>query len=327
MKAELIFYNGAKLLEGPCWDGRKGRLYFVAIRQNTIFCLEPETGRVYSYSTEGAVGAAVADEGFTLLEAEKSGIYRLDLATGKKQPFAHVFSDPVMRYNDGKLDPKGRFLVDVMGDQERNSRGGLFAVERDGSFRQLIGGTTVANGLGFSPNGETLYFIDTPTKKVMAYAYSAESGTLLSEGQSNCRAYGGWITGRDVRRRRRAALGSGIRRRESRMLEPGKWTKGGRSPSSLPECHLLLHWRRTGRYLVYHDGPMSRGGECPLGGRTIPSEDLLIFKDLIRRPPVSGPDFFGFSVSPLAVLSRRRTDDAGERPTKCAGIGKTHLFR
>ena len=60
MKAELIFYNGAKLLEGPCWDGRKGRLYFVAIRQNTIFCLEPETGRVYSYSTEGAVGAAVA---------------------------------------------------------------------------------------------------------------------------------------------------------------------------------------------------------------------------------------------------------------------------
>ncbi len=184
MKAELIFYNGAKLLEGPCWDGRKGRLYFVAIRQNTIFCLEPETGRVYSYSTEGAVGAAVADEGFTLLEAEKSGIYRLDLATGKKQPFAHVFSDPVMRYNDGKLDPKGRFLVDVMGDQERNSRGGLFAVERDGSFRQLIGGTTVANGLGFSPNGETLYFIDTPTKKVMAYAYSAESGTLLSEGRA-----------------------------------------------------------------------------------------------------------------------------------------------
>lgn len=46
MEARLVFFNGAQLLEGPCWDAAHGALYFVAIRQNTIFRLEPDTGRM-----------------------------------------------------------------------------------------------------------------------------------------------------------------------------------------------------------------------------------------------------------------------------------------
>ena len=229
------------------------------------------------------------------------------------------FSDPVMRYNDGKLDPKGRFLVDVMGDQERNSRGGLFAVERDGSFRQLIGGTTVANGLGFSPNGETLYFIDTPTKKVMAYAYSAESGTLLSEGRAIVELTGAgspdgmcvdaagqlWVA--EYGGGRVGCWNPEMDKRRQKSFFPA----GMSPPAALAE--------NGPDTLVYHDGPMSRGGECPLGGRTIPSEDLLLFKDLIRRPPVSGPDFFWFFSFPsggtVPASNRRR----GRTPYEMCG--------
>ena len=59
MEARLIFFNDARLLEGPCWDAAHGALYFVAIRQNTVFRLEVGTGRVTSYATRGCVGAAV----------------------------------------------------------------------------------------------------------------------------------------------------------------------------------------------------------------------------------------------------------------------------
>lgn len=182
MEARLVFFNDAKLLEGPCWDAAHGALYFVAIRQNTIFRLEPETGRVTSYATQGCVGAAVV-HGDELLEAEKSGIYRLDPRTGERRFLAQPEPDPAMRYNDGKLDPRGRFLIGTMGDAQRNSHGGLFCVEQDGSSRQLIRGTTIANGLGFSPDGRTLYFIDTPTRRVMAYGYDADSGTLTTPGR------------------------------------------------------------------------------------------------------------------------------------------------
>lgn len=182
MEAKLIFFNDARLLEGPCWDAAHGALYFVAIRQNTIFRLEPGTGRVTSFATEGCVGAAVVC-GDALLEAEKDGVYWLDPATGARRFLAQPETDPAMRYNDGKLDPRGRFLIGSMGDAERNSRGGLFSVEMDGSSRRLIGGTTVANGLGFSLDERTLYFIDTPTRKVMAYGYDVETGALTTPGR------------------------------------------------------------------------------------------------------------------------------------------------
>ena len=182
MEARLIFFNDARLLEGPCWDAAHGALYFVAIRQNTVFRLEVGNGRVTSYATQGCVGAAVL-RGEELLVAEKSGIYRLDPATGARRFLAQPEPDPAMRYNDGKLDPRGRFLIGTMGDPERNTRGGLYAVEPDGSSRRLIGGTTIANGLGFSLDERTLYFIDTPTRKVMAYGYDVETGTLSTPGR------------------------------------------------------------------------------------------------------------------------------------------------
>ena len=56
MTPKLIFFNNAKLLEGPCWDAKNNLLYFVSIRGNTIFALNPDTGRVNSYTTDGAVG-------------------------------------------------------------------------------------------------------------------------------------------------------------------------------------------------------------------------------------------------------------------------------
>lgn len=182
MEARLIFFNDARLLEGPCWDAAHGALYFVAIRQNTVFRLEVGTGRVTSYATQGCVGAVVL-RGEELLVAEKSGIYRLDPATGVRRFLAQPEPDPAMRYNDGKLDPRGRFLIGTMGDPERNTRGGLYAVEPDGSSRRLIGGTTIANGLGFSLDERTLYFIDTPTRRVMAYGYDAERGELTTPGR------------------------------------------------------------------------------------------------------------------------------------------------
>jgi sugar lactone lactonase YvrE len=117
-----------------------------------------------------------------ILEAEKSGIFRIDPRTKEKQLVAKAHDDERIRYNDGKLDPKGRLLVGTMGyDDTYEGKAALYAIEKDGTVRTVLDGLTLANGMGWSPDGKTLYFIDTPTKKVGSYAYDPETGEAIFE--------------------------------------------------------------------------------------------------------------------------------------------------
>ena len=181
-KPELVFYAGSTLLEGPHWDAQNNLIYCVSIEDNMIYAIDPETGEVGTYLTEGPVGCAVLDQKGMILEAEKSGIFRIDPRTKEKQLVAKAHDDERMRYNDGKLDPKGRLLVGTMGyDKTYEGESALYAIEKDGTVRTVLDGLTLANGMGWSPDGKTLYFIDTPTKKVGSYAYDPETGEAIFE--------------------------------------------------------------------------------------------------------------------------------------------------
>ena len=181
-KPELVFYAGSTLLEGPHWDAQNNLIYCVSIEDNMIYAIDPETGEVGTYLTEGPVGCAVLDQKGMILEAEKSGIFRIDPRTKEKQLMAKAHDDERMRYNDGKLDPKGRLLVGTMGyDETYEGESALYAIEKDGTVRTVLDGLTLANGMGWSPDGKTLYFIDTPTKKVGSYAYDPETGEAIFE--------------------------------------------------------------------------------------------------------------------------------------------------
>lgn len=178
---ELVFYAGSTLLEGPHWHAEEGLLYCVSIEQNRIYAVNPETGDVTTYQTDGAVGCAVIDEKGMILEAEKDGIYQIDPETKEKSFVVHPESNPKMRYNDGKLDPRGRFLVGTMGyEEDYEGEGKLFSIEGS-SARPIVTGTTTSNGLDWSPDGETFYFIDTPTNKIGQYAYDLETGDATFE--------------------------------------------------------------------------------------------------------------------------------------------------
>ena len=181
-KPELVFYAGSTLLEGPHWDAQNNLIYCVSIEDNMIYAIDPESGEVGTYLTEGPVGCAVLDQKGMILEAEKSGIFRIDPRTKEKQLVAKAHDDDRIRYNDGKLDPKGRLLVGTMGyDKTYEGESALYAIEKDGTVRTVLDGLTLANGMGWSPDGKTLYFIDTPTKKVGSYAYDPETGEAIFE--------------------------------------------------------------------------------------------------------------------------------------------------
>lgn len=180
MKPELIYYGGHKLTESPLYDEKNKMLYFLAIRYNTIFALDLNTLVVSSFITDGPVGGIVFRKG-EFIEAEKHGIYSIDFEKGTKKKLNHIITYDKMRYNHIITDSKGRFLIDVIGDEDRcEGKGGLYSLDGD-NCKCIISGTTVANGVCFNNDETKLYFTDTPAQKVWSYDYDLENGIALNQ--------------------------------------------------------------------------------------------------------------------------------------------------
>jgi sugar lactone lactonase YvrE len=179
MNLELIFYAGSSLLEGPCWDNKEQILYFVSIEQCLIYSINMITSEIKSFKTDGQVGCVVVKNDGFLLSAEKSGIYKINPKTGVSVFLGSYLKNDDMRYNDGKLDAVGRFLIGTKGEnKDFIGEGELISFSED-RFNSIIQKTTISNGLGFSSQGDTLYFIDTPTKKVGKYSYNVNTGEAI----------------------------------------------------------------------------------------------------------------------------------------------------
>lgn len=177
-KPECIFYNNDTLLESPCYDSVNSLLYFVSINEHIVYQMNLKTKEVKKFITDSPVGCVGLKNDGTVVEAEYSGIYSLDFLSGKKKLLAHPNQDKEMRYNDGKFDARGRFLVGTKGYQkEYENRGKLFSVSQDSS-KTLIENVTISNGLAFSPDNKILYYIDTMSKKIAKYIYNIESGDV-----------------------------------------------------------------------------------------------------------------------------------------------------
>jgi sugar lactone lactonase YvrE len=179
MQLELVFYCGSEILEGPVYDSKNNLLYFVSITESKFYSINIHTKEIKTYQTNGHVGCVVIDSDGMLIAAEKEGIYKINPKTRERLFIAQFEKDVLMRYNDGKIDPKGRFIVGTMGyGKEMKGRGKLFSF--DGTqCKILIENITISNGIAFSPNGKSLYYVDTPLKKVAQYDYNMESGAAI----------------------------------------------------------------------------------------------------------------------------------------------------
>lgn len=178
---ELVYYAGNQLLEGPHWDEKNNLLYFVSIEDQMIYQFNEESTELQSYPTNGPVGAAVVTEGGYILAAEKDGLYSINPETKKRTFLMQPNTDERLRYNDGKLDPKGRFLIGTMGYGETiEGAASLFVID-NGHFKEILTDLTLSNGLAWSVDGLTFYHIDTPTNKVNKYDYDLVHAELSNK--------------------------------------------------------------------------------------------------------------------------------------------------
>ncbi|WIE79415.1 SMP-30/gluconolactonase/LRE family protein [Curtobacterium sp. MCSS17_016] len=78
------------------------------------------------------------------------------------------------RFNEGKCDPFGRFLVGSMNVTTGEPDAALYSIEADGTTRVLRGGFGVTNGMEWSEDGSTMYVTDTSASTVFRGSYGPD---------------------------------------------------------------------------------------------------------------------------------------------------------
>jgi sugar lactone lactonase YvrE len=179
MTIELLLDAKAALGEGPAWEARTNLLYWLDIKGHTVHLYDPQNRTDRSIDVGQQTGCAAPTKDGNLILGLKTGLATLDLATAKldfiARPEVHL---PGNRFNDGKCDPAGRFLAGTMDDAEVEASGALYSLSSDHTLKTLITGVRISNGLAWSPDYKTFYYIDTPTRVVMAYDYDLEKGNI-----------------------------------------------------------------------------------------------------------------------------------------------------
>ncbi|MDR2383318.1 MAG: SMP-30/gluconolactonase/LRE family protein [Prevotellaceae bacterium] len=177
LKAELLLDTKSDLGEGAIWHPEEKKLYWVDINQGFLHLYDPATGENETIELGQKAGTVVPTNEGNAIVALHDGIYRysfVDKKLEQLQPNPEK-STTNNRFNDGKCDPAGRFWVGTIG--ARNSAA-LYRMDADNSIRVMKREVGTSNGIAWSLDKMTMYYIDTNTGKVVAYDYDNSTGDI-----------------------------------------------------------------------------------------------------------------------------------------------------
>ncbi|HEX6356158.1 SMP-30/gluconolactonase/LRE family protein [Actinophytocola sp.] len=179
MIAQVVLAAQAQLGEGPVWDARSSTLRWVDIERGEVHRFDPASGTDTFFEVGEAVGTVAVRAAGGLVLATRTGLCTCLDDGGRRTLLHEVDTDPPGgRFNDGKADPWGRFWAGTMGEDGVDGAGALYRLDPDHTLHQVVTGVSISNGLGWSPDGTTMYYADTETGGVDAFDHDPSSGTL-----------------------------------------------------------------------------------------------------------------------------------------------------
>jgi sugar lactone lactonase YvrE len=176
---EVAFDQPMAVGECPLWNPAEACLYWVDIDGFAVHRLDPASGAHTSWSMDSEPSALALDAGGGLVVAQRSGFVHLDTASGALSPVAPApYDTATSRFNDGRVDPAGRFWVGTMYEPRDRPAAEMFRLERGHVQLGWSGGMTNSNGLAFSPDGRTMYHADTTSHRIDRYDFDVATGAV-----------------------------------------------------------------------------------------------------------------------------------------------------
>jgi sugar lactone lactonase YvrE len=178
----------ASLGECPLWSIEEQALYWVDINAPSLNRFDPASGTNVAMPMPSSIGCFAFRERDGFVAALRDGIWLADPNGRLGRKVADAPYDPHdHRFNDGRCDRQGRFLLGSMNENRDANTAALYRLDTDLRLTELFGDITISNGLAFALDGRTMYHADTPTHFVRAFDYDLPSGT-----PSNPRVFARW---------------------------------------------------------------------------------------------------------------------------------------
>ncbi len=182
VEPEVVVRKRSRVGEGAIWDAQKKLLYWVDILSGEVCIFDPGSGSNRIIQTCQAVGTVVPRASGGLVVALHNGIASIDLESEKVTMLADTeWNIPSNRFNDGKCDPAGRLWAGTMEFGGAPGKGALYCLDTDGIVTKKVSPVSISNGIVWSGDQKTMYYIDTPLDKVRAWDFDVGSGEIDNE--------------------------------------------------------------------------------------------------------------------------------------------------
>jgi sugar lactone lactonase YvrE len=176
--ADLAAKLDCNVGEGPFWDDTKEELYFVDITNKEIKIFNPDSKSIKTIQFNQEISAVFLDHQSELIVAARDGVFAATQDGVLKALLAPIeLEDTSIRTNDAKCDATGRMWVGTMAFDFRPGAAALFSFDSD-NLKEMVPNLTISNGMGWSVDQKTMYFIDSPTLRVDIFDFDLETGEL-----------------------------------------------------------------------------------------------------------------------------------------------------
>lgn len=226
--------------EGPFWDTANDRLLLVDMLAGAVVSVDADGG-TRRHRLAGVAAALRARRGGGYVLATENRFVLLDGDLTEEKALPPVFTDPVVRMNDGGCDPQGRFYCGTMAYAETPGAGSLYRLDADGGVSVALRDVTISNGLQWNRAGDTVFYVDTPTGRVDRFDFDPASGAFTD------------------RRTFTEISGDGSPDGMAIDEDDGLWV-------ALWGGHAVHRYDRTGRLDLVVDLPVTNVTACTFGG-------------------------------------------------------------
>jgi L-arabinonolactonase len=231
--------------EGILWDDRSRRVRWTDIHGKKLWSFDPEKRESDSRDMPVRVCCFAPRARGGLLVGFAEGFALYDLDSGARRDLARFEPElPDTRLNDGRTDRSGRFVAGGFDEVKGRPVTSVWRVDADLSTTHLFGGVTCANGTCFSPDGRTMYFTDSPTRKLEAIAYDPATGSV------------------GARRMLGEVEGPGVPDGACTDVEGFVWV-------AIWEGYRVERWSPDGRRVLVVDVPVRKPTCCAFGGKDL----------------------------------------------------------
>jgi len=175
---QLVVPPHAQLAEGPCWDAEREQLLWVDILAGVVHRLD-RFGHAHAHEIRRPVSAVIPTDGDRVVVCRQGDLALLDLGTEEIEAITPLEAGRAeIRTNDAKCDGAGRLWVGTTTFDHVREAGTLYRVAGRAAPVPMVGRLACSNGIGWSPDGKTMYFVDSMTHAVDKFWFDGVHGEI-----------------------------------------------------------------------------------------------------------------------------------------------------